>query len=44
LINSAANPDSTVSADCRFDNTGAFSQRYTLEDMIALILEHLLNV
>jgi hypothetical protein len=29
---------------CRFDNTGAFSQRYTRENMIALIVEHLLNV
>src|SRR5439155_239683 len=29
-------------ADRRFDTTGVFSQRYTLQDMIALIVHHLL--
>jgi hypothetical chaperone protein len=29
-------------ADRRFDGTGVYSQHYTLEDMIALILHHLL--
>src|SRR5437667_1324971 len=29
-------------ADRRFDTTGVFSQRYSLQDMIALILHHLL--
>ena len=30
-------------ADRRFDGTGVFSQHYTLEDMIALIVRHLLE-
>src|SRR4026209_1873281 len=30
-------------ADRRFDGTGVFSQRYSLEDMISLIVRHLLT-
>ncbi len=30
-------------ADRRFDGTGVFTKRYTLEDMIALIVQHLLT-